>query len=502
MNYKMRMLMKCIGTITALAVGSASCFSSPTTAHVINEEVLSIQLEQSDGISTIQSNFLIEGGQTILLNEDFSEMVIPITVSSSAVSLARGESVTAAITAETSDENRIRASLDIEEFFLQESNQTINLTLNRLDYVQTDTSETDMTAEETETEESETEETEKLEEIIEPEMIEEQENIESETRIMPYTITGTAAITNPEEEATDSEPEVTDPEPEVTAPETEVTDPEPEVTEPETEVTEPETEVTEPETEVTDSETEVTDPETEATTEEENIEDTPLTAEIELVVGEKVFSATFVINEESEEEEILGDLQYCPSQYHPTGVIELINNQETETVIGKFPAMTSYIIDREKFLLYDGGNIKLSAGAKIKLDFSNTELAQDLAFCSGGGTDYTITYTDTPYKTNTAQLLIIQEKEKSLPVSYKWGAIEPIVIIEQLTVEDDELKWIAVETITHSQDENGNIKVIPNYPEAGTYRVKALWIESEITLYQVEISFYVQYGSADQGGNG
>ena len=558
MNYKIRLFLKCVSVMTALTAGSVTCFSTPATAHVMNHEVLSIQLNQVETNSMLTSNLLAEGGQTIIVNGDFSEMQIPIHVFYEGASLTRDVIPTAAVLAKSSDESVMTASLDTEEILLENKEYTINLTLKMEGVTETDSEETPENPESTEdttgTEEpvikedtlgmeepvnkediTETEDTAVTDEITDTnsgyqlpsieELNKEKENEDLGIWELPVFKVGTGVEETAEGEPSEGgtpEGEIPEAEtPEIESPEG--TEPEiggevlegeiPEGETPETEIPEGETpegespEGTEgelpegtggktPEDEPSEGET----PEDEVPEETEPEGEKPLSAEVILTIGEKIYSATILINEESEEETAIGELQFCPSQYHPTGVLEFVNNQEIETVIGEFPAMTKYTVSEEEYLLYSGGNIKLSPGARLRVDVSYTELKEDFTFYSGAGTSYTIAYTDVPHDFKELYPLIIDGNGKILPVNYQWGTMTPIVRVEQLTVGKDGLEWKAVETITCKENDDGKLQIVPNKPEAGTYRIEILWVENEITLYRLEIPFYVQYGSVDQGG--
>ena len=464
MSRRLQVWMACFGIVAIVAVIGSTCFSAPTIAHVVNEEVLTIPLEQSKDVEKLQCTLLTEEGRTIFLNGNFSEKKIPITISASSVlDEAEGGLKVTAVT-KSSNEERLQASVDFSEFELREESQTMNLTLNLL---------------ETEPEEP-----------------------------------------NPEPEV----PEIEEPNPEPEVPETE----EPKESEPGTEVLEPGIEVPEPEMQIeeplmvgtsgeiqleesaesgnqqetVESEAENQEISDSTTSEDIETEKDSLEVEVELKAGEVIYSATFVIEEEINPEESLGELLYCPGQYHLNGTIELVNNQETETIIGKFPEMTGYELDGKHFLLYEGGYIRLSAGEKIKLDISNTGSKQDLVFYSAGAKEYQIIYTEAPDKLTKSQLLLVHNEEVSLPVNYRWGELTPVVMIEQLKKGEEGLDWNGVETITYSKGEHGEIKLVPNNPSAGTYRALISWIEKDVELYEVEIPFYVQYRSADYGGNG
>lgn len=485
MSHRSQVWMKGLGIFSAFVMIGSTCFSSPTLAHVINEEVLTVPLEQQTHVENLKCSLLVKGGQTIFIQKDFSEMTIPITVTSNEVLEETEEGTKVTVTVESKNEERLQASLDVSEFELKEETKTINLTLRMVEPVE----------EESEPVVSEQEQSEPV--ISEPEVP------ESEIQVQEPLMVGTSGQEQPEE-GTQEEPEdpngTVNPEktPEDTGSETPETPETPEDTTPGGNVTPPEEEETPTEPEK--------DPETEKPKEDQETEkeeeESPLEAKVELKSGESTYSAKFVVVEELDPEESLGELSYCPKQYHPNGIIELVNNQEKATILGEFPALTSYELSGKKYLLYDGGKIKLSAGEKIKLDILNTGSKQELVFASAGGTEHKITYAEAPDKSDNSQLLIMNKDEVTLPVNYQWGELAPVVVIEQLTMGENGLEWNAVETITHNHEDGGKIKLIPNNPEAGTYRVIISWMEGEITLYKMEKPFYVQHKNADYGGNG
>ena len=480
MNYKIRFFLKCVSVMTALIAGSATCFSTPTIAHVTNHEVLSIQLDQTNDTSLISSNLLSEEGQTIIVSGGFEKLEIPVSVSYEGTMLLRDAIPTAVVLAESSDENVMKVSVDTNEIVFEKREQVVNLTLKMEETAEPDIKETDA-SEETDTSEETPEDT-----IITGEATETEDSgaegntTEVKEKEVPVITVGTG-ITEPvpgeptaenqiSGEAAPEEPAPEEPTPEEPTPE------EPAPGEP--------------------------TPEEPTPQEPEQEEEKSLSAEITLILGERVYSATIYINEEIEDQTAMGELQYCPSQYHPTGVLEFVNNHETETILGVFPAMTKYTIAENEYLLYSGGNIKLLPGERVKVDLSYTDLKEDLILSSGAGTSYMIAYTDVPHDFKDLSPIMIDSKGRTLPIVYQWGEIAPVVRVEQLITGKDGLQWNAVETITYKENDDGKLQIVPNKPEAGTYRIEIIWLENEITLYRLEIPFYVQYGSVDQGGIG
>ena len=141
MSFGIPLFLKCVSVSTALAIGSSACFSTPGKIQEVNDSVLAIQLEQAVIASTMKSNLLAEGGQTIFLDGNFSEKTIPMTVSCSDPRLTNGTAMTAMITAVSNHSDRLTVSLDKQEIILDGTEQTVNLVLQRPGYVVTENEE-------------------------------------------------------------------------------------------------------------------------------------------------------------------------------------------------------------------------------------------------------------------------------------------------------------------------------------------------------------------------
>jgi hypothetical protein len=59
-----------------LTTSSAACFSTPSATKEVNDEVLAIQIEQAVNAAVVNSNLLTEDGQSVLINDAFSEKII------------------------------------------------------------------------------------------------------------------------------------------------------------------------------------------------------------------------------------------------------------------------------------------------------------------------------------------------------------------------------------------------------------------------------------------
>ena len=244
------------------------------------------------------------------------------------------------------------------------------------------------------------------------------------------------------------------------------------------------------------------DTEKEAGTEEETTkEETELTVELSFFYAEKEYTATVKLQEELTAEAAAGELEYCQSQYDPKKTVTLIAEKSADCIIGDFPAMTSYQIEDENYVLYNGGKILIPAGKTLSLDLSKTELKEDFTITTANGKAHTMKYIPLPKLSEETFPLVIGAEGYVFAESEKWGAIAPEFFFEQLSV-GEETAWNAVECFSIEENEEGKLQMLPEGAEAGTYRVKILWKENEVKLYEKEIPFFIQYESVDQGGSG
>lgn len=562
MNCKIRIFVKSIGLITAFAAGSVSCFSTPSTARVINSDMVSVQIGETEKNAVINSNLLTEEGQIVLVNSDLTEpLVVPITVSCENM-IQQRSAAAGTVQAVSSNEEKLQAEVDTTTVALQEESSVINLTLTMVQQEAEEDGETESSTEsesDTESESSTESETDTNTEI-ETESPDEGENTETpdtegsgeeipdmesgestdsagestentqntgadstneknhvkevETgteamvRFLRYVLTGTGAEATDVEETATEQPvtEETDTGQPVVEPDAEpVTEPaaEPDaepVTKPETEtdtesVTDPVTENETQTTTETDAEPE-TEPEAEKTAEQE---DDTLYAEVSFTYGGQTLSATFVVA--GEDETATGELAYCASQYDPMGNITVVGDAETDCIISEFPAMTGYRFDDEYYLLYDGGSIQIPAGKEVRISLPTMEKNEDLTITTANGTVHTVTYIEQPELSEDIFPLVIDGEGITLPIT-KWGEITPVVRVEHLTMENEELVWKTSQSVTAELNEKGKLEIEPETAEAGTYRMNVSWSENEVTLYEMEIPFFIQYHSAAQGGSG
>ena len=526
MNRKKRMAVGSAGLCMILAVSSILCFPTPTTARVINQDVFSIQIGQTEEKAAIESNLLAEGGQTILLNGDFTELQVPITLACKNLNMISDTEIAGKITAVSSDEDKIQVSLDKEDIIFEETETKVHLTIQRIEATESDESvDTEENPDEEQTPDEEGEETpgteespdtevetpsegesettpdpeespnegdETTSEMKETEASEPEEQITTETEetpdseelqvyILPQLITGTAI----EEEAVEETDNETENE---TISELDTSA----LLETESQSEEELITVTE-----TGSETEETQ-DTEIETETET-----LSVEVTFTYQEQSFSATFIIEEAVQTADLAaGELAFCPSQYHPTKEFEISNAAEQECTLSGFPAMTRYTLEEQTNVLYTGGNICIPAGKSIIVDLSMTGMKEDLLITTDGEKSYTLKYVELPELSEELLPLIVNEEGKELPISQKWGTIDASVRIEHLTEGEEAPVWEATEIVLVDKSENNLLKIEPNGAVAGTYRAIVSWIENERTLYEMEIPFFIQYESVSQGGIG
>lgn len=481
MKFKNRIVLRSIGLSLAFITGTVFCFPTPSTAHVVNSDILSIQLNQAETEQmVIDSNILSREGQRIVMDAAFTEKTIPITVNCQKVNLEEKQEVSGSFKVASSDETRLIAMLDKESVIFDGTEQTINLTLQLLEQKMPDEPE----KEEPDTEKSETEEP---------------ETEKSETEVLD----------NPEV------PDNSVPDPDVTTPEgtddntaegledmvgIQVVEPVftgtgldeiPEETEDETKSEEETPEPKEPEDEII------------ADSEEAETEEACLLTEVVMTVGEQEFSVEIEIKETLQSvDDISGELEFCQSQYDPNESVKVINGKEEVCVLYGFPEMTRYRIEDKNYLLYSEGMIIIPAGKEVSFDLSKTGVEKDLTVTTTTGKIYTLKYEKLPKLAQTVSPMIVNEEGISLTLTKSWGKAEPVLKIENLTVTEGQAAWTTVETISAVYNEDGKLQITPDGAEAGTYRATVSWIENEVILYELEIPFFVQYQSGNWGGTG
>lgn len=490
MNSKKYMIKCCIILSAILVVVSTVGFPTPSAAHIVNNDVMSIQLARSEETVIIDSNLLTEQGQIVLLNGDFTEMTVPITVSGGDAVTAENEEtekMPAVITVQSSDEDRLQAELDKQEILLQKEGSVIQLTLRRIEPEEEETqlptdsevSGNDTTEDELESETESDGETVSGNDVVltktEEEKNEAEETDEEKVELFvevslvyrEHTFSVTFMIL--ESEDSDSEDENTIGNADSLANINELEAVNLLMTAAETEKTD---------TGKTDTGgKQVSDGDASGGEEKDE----------EAVDGEGT-------DEETAAEEITnGELIFWPSQYYPTEQILVINGDEQDCVLGGFPAMTRYTLDEQTYLLYQGGSIILPAGKTIQIDLSLTNFKEDLVLTSGKDTAHTIKYVELPQISQESFPLIIATETETIPFNCIWGELEPVIKAEHLVEDGEALIWKEIENITFEPDENGRLRVMSDQAKAGTYRITVSWIENEITLYQMEIPFFIQY---------
>lgn len=228
---------------------------------------------------------------------------------------------------------------------------------------------------------------------------------------------------------------------------------------------------------------------------------------VTVTCGEKVLKATFLIPMENPENpSAVGALTSWPSQYHiaqpmrvsvGTTACELLYNE------GHFPAGTEYSCDGRSTLLYDGGVISLPADTDAYIDLSRTELTGDLIFQDRNSNTYNIVYAEYPTLSEDLFPRMLGTEILETEIPWLWGTQEPQFVIERLAVnEENEQVWEPVATITAQKTETGYVALEAKNALAGTYQLIVSWLDNEITLYQMEVPFFVQYESVGQGGTG
>ena len=434
------MMLTVTGVVPETAMLSLVVDSRP---KAVNSDILTMQMKPMQEVPTISSNLLVEGGQTILLNADAEEMVIPITIHCE--NFEKVNYIAGSINAESSDEERLQVSVDKKAILLYEEGNTIQLTMK----------------------------------LMEPE------------------------VDSPVEEPKEPQ-EPQEPEPEVEQPEEKPQEPqEPEVEQPREEPQEPQEpqESQEPESV---AKVHFLNWTLTGTAAEDSGSDEELYAEISFTIGDQVYSAKLVIQNPVQVADMTGKPAFYPSQYHPSGNFVVKGNPEHECVVSGFPAMTKYTVNGQTYLLYDDGSIRIPAGKDAVIDLSKTGIAADLTLNAGGEKNHIVKYVELPAILEENYQLVFGKEGGKLPISRKWGILESTITIEHLTEsEDDSIPvWEAVENVKTTVDDKENLQITPEEAPAGTYRAVVSWNEGGITLNWMEIPFFIQYTGTYQGGIG
>lgn len=254
---------------------------------------------------------------------------------------------------------------------------------------------------------------------------------------------------------------------------------------------------------VSDALSSVLDEESEST-EVSDGEESEVTVNIECVYGSEKLSAVLVVPlvETTESNLAEGNLSKIQSQYNKALPINLTTGDKAVKLKlneGNFPSKTRYSVDGKSTILFDEGVIYLEADKDIKLDLSQTDISGDIVINT---TESEYDLVDTALVLNADYKSFIIKGNLELPVSYLWGSIEPEIKTEHLTVSEDKLIWAENKSVTCEKSTAGNILLKNNNAEAGTYKITVSWIENNVTLYEIEIPFFVRYDSAALGGTG
>lgn len=233
-------------------------------------------------------------------------------------------------------------------------------------------------------------------------------------------------------------------------------------------------------------------------------------AKLKLNFGEKELSADFLIPlTDKIDDDTAGELSLCPSQYNTSNKITIKAGEDDCSITlgtASFPAKTEYIINNESYLLYEDGSIYLNANEQAEIDLSETSLNTAINIVTNGENTYQIEYVENPVINESEQPIITGSSGKTISVPYVWGKINPTIKCYQLTSEKKDnasvLNWTEVTTINVTADASGGIKIVPANAAAGSYKLSISWVENDITLHSMEIPFFIQYESVNQGGTG
>lgn len=227
-------------------------------------------------------------------------------------------------------------------------------------------------------------------------------------------------------------------------------------------------------------------------------EEQTVSATLKWTYKEKEFSETFVYrNEEEKTAEGKAELSGVSAQFNEDVPVSFTVGAAPVSLQmngGGFPRKMRYTVNGVAYVLLDGGNINLGAGERCTLDFSMTDVRNNITLTGYGKA---IEYVPFPVLDRSAPL-IMDNAELELPVSYKWGTIVPSVKIYRLTAADDGIRWQECDKITVQDNGKVLLKRKSDDVPAGTYKAVINWNSSHI----IETNFYICHsGIVDEKQN-
>lgn len=200
-------------------------------------------------------------------------------------------------------------------------------------------------------------------------------------------------------------------------------------------------------------------------------------------------SATFVYVSDSESSDDKNSFE-ATTQFNEGVPIRVIAKDGPVTLTG-LPEKTRYTVDGESYVLYDGGSIKLDAYAICEIDLSIAGIKDDIKLTSGNHSK-TVKYVPLPTYKEDGNPIFLSDTV-SLPVEYKWGEVEPTVIISHLVKGEDTVIWEEDTVVTAERSDEEKILLAANGAAAGTYKAEIDWHG----YVAIEITFYIRYSSID-----
>lgn len=228
---------------------------------------------------------------------------------------------------------------------------------------------------------------------------------------------------------------------------------------------------------------------------EERAEDA--TASVKIKYADKTLVANFIVLK-SEPAEQSGTLASCTSQFSKeTSIYVKAGNENVCLGINneKFPSMTEYKIGDKEYVLYEPGYIALNANEEAKLTGISFEKSVSI-------NNKNVKYVKTADAKTIKKPIVIDKSGTSIPLSYKWGDINPNIKVYELVREanNSSLKWKEINTINVTADADGKLCVGYENAAAGTYKLSISCLENDKELHSMEIPFFIQ-NEATSGGN-
>ena len=176
-----------------------------------------------------------------------------------------------------------------------------------------------------------------------------------------------------------------------------------------------------------------------------------------------------------------------------------IKYYEGEDTPGEFPPMTRYSVDEDRTVLYDGGYIIVGSSGTVRLDFSDTDVGEDIGFNTDSSDFQTEEEALPQWKTRLP--IVLDDTAKAVLNTYTMENTTPDITVERLVRDENSvLTWEETYLVICTENSDGEAVLNAYEAPAGTYRIIFEWSYRGRTLYKTERNFFIVYSSGWQGG--